>query len=222
MTDDPGSTTPRSMLTAVEILDPRAADSSGCAGWYRLAAPQLDVWAGDGLVAGTRPGVTARLCHARPGPPTFSSVSATASRRVVPATMTAPTVPATTIPASPRHIQPPAGGTTRRGAGDRYRTRGALQVHACAYDGTPRQALALSRWAEQVSGLPCVGRAESDGWVVDVADPAVGVITLHPGQVLVWTRSTRRWATCPLEQFHAWFEPAPRELPIYSDGETAE
>lgn len=49
---------PSSMLTAVEILDPRAAGPSGAAGWYRHVAPQFDVWAGNGLVAGARPDVT--------------------------------------------------------------------------------------------------------------------------------------------------------------------
>ena len=95
-------------------------------------------------------------------------------------------------------------------------------MQACTYDGTRLQALALSRWAEQVSGYACTSRAGSDGWTVEVDDSGADRITIHPGQVLVWTRTTRRWATCSLEQFSDWFEPAPRELPIFSDGETAE
>ncbi len=58
-----------SMLTAVEFLDPRAVGLSGAAGWYRLVAPRLDVWVGDGLVAGARPGVTAASSQmSHPGP----------------------------------------------------------------------------------------------------------------------------------------------------------
>lgn len=60
------------MLTAVD-LDPRAAGPSGTAGWYRLTAPPFDTWAGNGLVAGARPGVT--VCHQSPVVSTLSLVS---------------------------------------------------------------------------------------------------------------------------------------------------
>jgi len=76
---------PSSMLTAVEILDPRAAGPSGAAGWYRHVAPQLDVWAGDGLVAGARPDVTAPGVSHPPAQAHLLSVSPAAREKVGPA-----------------------------------------------------------------------------------------------------------------------------------------
>lgn len=104
----------------------------------------------------------------------------------------------------------------------RFRARGALEVRARRYSGSRCEAGEIARWVEQLSDCLCTTRAEPDGWVVEVQDPATGCLELNPGHVLVWTRSTRRWAVCSPSQFGAWFEPTPRELPVFSDGEVAE
>lgn len=129
--------------------------------------------------------------------------------------------------------RPPVGlGREPRGSGvaagrippERYRFRGALEVRARAYDGTRRAAGDITRWVEQVGrGRVCTSRGERDGRVLVVGDPqSSSSIELHPHEVLVWTSSSGRWSACTAEQFGAWFEPAPRELPIFPDGETAE
>lgn len=120
----------------------------------------------------------------------------------------------------PRHN----GITACRVPFERYRCRSALEVRARAYDGTRRAAEDIIRWVEQV-GRGCVGtaRADRDGWVVVVDDPhSSSCLELHPHEILVWTRSSDKWSACSAEQFGAWFEPAPRELPVFPDGETAE
>lgn len=229
------------MLTAVEFLDPRAADHSGAAGWYRHAAPQLDVWAGDGLVAGARPDVTASLPAYRTTPRLRTQRASLAARRrdgshrsfeghlLSPYTNSPGERSAAMSTRFPVQIPTPvARHEVRRPElrfSSRYRCREALEVRARDFDGSRRAVVELTDWVAHLGGgrYACTGRAESHGWVLLVEDPDAGTcVELQPREVLVWTRSSARWTTCSREQFTSWFEPAPRELPIYSDREVGE
>ena len=120
--------------------------------------------------------------------------------------------------------EPPAGpapgwrGATR-GRPSRFVAK-AEPVHAVWHDGSDAQVVLVTAWVQQVAD----GRRAS----VEVEPGAVLVIRpawpaepvrFGPGMFLVLRAAG--WTAHSVDQFLAGFEPLPRELPIFDDGEVA-
>lgn len=92
-------------------------------------------------------------------------------------------------------------------------------VRALWHDGSDAQVAAVREWVRQ-AGAPDVKAEVEPGAVVVVRQswPAEPVC-LRPGMFLALT--CNGWMVYSAEQFQAAFQPAPRELPIFDDGEVA-
>ena len=92
-------------------------------------------------------------------------------------------------------------------------------VRAVWHDGSHTQVAAVQEWVRQ-AGSPNVTAEVRPGAVVVVRQPwPTEPLCLRPGMFLALT--CNGWMVYSAEQFQAAFQPAPRELPIFDDGEVA-
>ena len=102
-------------------------------------------------------------------------------------------------------------------------------VRAVWHDGSDAQLALVTEWVQQVHHDgeldgemgDCEVRVEVEPGPVLVIRPAwpAEPVRLEPGMFLV--RRSTGWTAYSAEQFLAAFEPLPRELPIFDDGEVA-
>lgn len=93
-------------------------------------------------------------------------------------------------------------------------------VRAVWHDGSDAQVALVTEWLQQVAGDREM-RVEVEPGPVLVIQPAwpAESMRLQPGMFLVL--GAAGWTVCRADQFLAEFEPLPRELPIFDDGEVA-
>ena len=96
-------------------------------------------------------------------------------------------------------------------------------VRAVWHDGSDAQLALVTDWVQQVTNDRELGdremRVEVEPGPVLVIRSSVEPVRLEPGMALVLRAAG--WTVCRADQFLAKFEPLPRELPIFDDGEVA-